>query len=76
MKTGRAVVAFVILIVVVAVFLGMTGRVIHAQDSGASDPTVMTKLDAVIGNQKLIMESLVAIKEELGVIKVRVSQNQ
>ena len=76
MKTRRAVAMVLISIIVVAAFLGMTGRAIHAQGSESSDPAVIAKLDAVLGNQKSIMESLAVIKEDLGIIKVRISQNQ
>ena len=76
MKTKRAVVVFFISIAVIAVVLGVTGRTIHAQGSEGSDSSVLAKLDTVLRNQTAIMADLASIKEDLRIIKIRVTQSQ
>ena len=72
----RTVFMVIVLAVVFVVLFGVTGRAIHAQGSGASDSTVSVKLDAVLINQKSIMKDLADIKEELRIIKIRITQQQ
>ncbi|MCX5677810.1 MAG: hypothetical protein NTY76_01730 [Candidatus Omnitrophica bacterium] len=76
MKIKKTVIVFFISIVVAAAVLGLTGRAIHAQSSDSSDSVVAAKLDKVLVNQKSIMEDLAAMKEELRIIKVRITQAQ
>jgi len=73
---GKVVFTLLVSIVVIAAVLGMTDRVIHAQSLGASDLEVLAKLDAILSGQKVIMDDLAAMKEELGIIKIRVTQSQ
>lgn len=42
--------------------------------AGYSD--IMRKLDEIIAEQKSMREELAAIKEELNIVKIRVTQNQ
>lgn len=76
MKIRKVVFAVFISIVVAAALLGMTGRAIHAQSSGASDSSALAKLDEILNNQKSIMADLAQIKEELRIIKIRITQSQ
>jgi len=76
MKIKRAVLVVSISIIVIAAFLGMTGLSIHAESSETADSTVLAKLETVLSNQKLMMEDLAAIKEELRIIKIRITQSQ
>ena len=76
MKVKKAIFTFFISVVVVAALLGMTGRAIHAQSSGASDSSVLAKLSEILNNQKSIMGDLASMKEELRIIKIRITQSQ
>ncbi len=76
MNIRRAILAFFVLIAIVAAFIGVTGRITHAQNQGASDSTVMAKLDEVLAAQKAMAETLSSIKEDLRIIQVRVTQSQ
>ncbi len=76
MKIKRAVLVVSISIIVIAAILGMTGLSIHAESSETDNSAVLAKLETVLSNQKSIMEALAAIKEELGIIKIRITQAQ
>lgn len=76
MKIKRALFSISASIVVVAVLLGGALCVIHAQSSRPSDSVVLAKLDAVLNAQASIMAELAAIKEDLRIIKIRITQSQ
>jgi len=76
MKLKKTVLAFFISIIIVTAFLSMAGRATYAQSSDASDQAVLAKLEEVLNNQKSIMTDLASIKEELRIIKIRVTQSQ
>ncbi len=76
MKIRKAVFVISVSIIVIAALLGMTGLSLNAQSSETADSTVLAKLEAVLGNQKSMMEDLAAIKEELRIIKIRITQSQ
>lgn len=76
MKRKRAVVTFFAAVVIIVAFLGITNRAIHAQNAGSADSSLISKLDTVLNNQRLILDELGQIKEELRVIKIRVTQSQ
>lgn len=76
MKINRIAVIFVILLIVISSFLVLTNRFIEAQDSTKTDEGMSNKLDEVLKNQKMILEDLASIKEELNIIKVRITQSQ
>ena len=67
---------FIILIAcaVLVSVIATAGRVTHAQ--GSADASIMAKLNEVIGNQQAILADLAGIKEELRIIKIRVTQAQ
>lgn len=75
MKPQKAIMVFISAAAFVAV-LSLAGSVLHAQSSDSSSSVVAAKLDKVLVNQKSIIEDLAAIKEELKIIKVRVTQSQ
>ena len=76
MMTKKALTVFFISTAVILALSGVTGRAIHAQNAGDTDAAVANKLELVLNNQKLILGELAAIKEELAIIKVRVTQAQ
>jgi hypothetical protein len=47
-----------------------------AQAAAGADPAVTSKIDTVLQNQRAIMADLASIKEELRIIKIRVTQAQ
>lgn len=76
MKIRRAVFAVSVPIIVAAVLLGGVFCVIDAQSSKSSDSAVLAKLDAMLSAQQSITKDLAAIKEDLRIIKIRVTQSQ
>lgn len=76
MKPKKTTIAFFISVAALAAVLSLAGGVIHAQGPDTSGSPVAAKLDRVLANQKSIIEDLAAIKEELRIIKIRVTQSQ
>ncbi|MFH1189678.1 MAG: hypothetical protein V1682_03205 [Candidatus Omnitrophota bacterium] len=76
MKTRRAVFALAALIIAAAVLMGGALCAIDAQSSKSSDSAVLAKLDAVLAAQRSMQEDLASIKEELNIIKIRITQSQ
>jgi len=66
------VVIFVVVVIASAMAIG--GRFSNA--IAADDSTVLGKLEEVVKGQNAILEGLKAIKSELNIIKVRVTQQQ
>lgn len=52
-----------------------TDKVIMGADSG-SDSVISAKLDEVLSNQKTIMSQMESLKQELSIIKIRITQQQ
>ena len=76
MKTTKTLVWLCILIVVISSFLGAANKLTHAQDSSGPGADVIAKLDRVLDNQKTILDQLASMKEELNIIKIRITQQQ
>ena len=75
MKIKRAVFAVSASIVIAAVLAGGAFCVIDAETK-SSDTAVLAKLDAMLDAQKTITDDLAAIKEDLRIIKIRITQAQ
>ena len=75
MNIKRAVFAVSASIVIAAVLAGGAFCVIDAQTK-SSDAAVLAKLDAMLDAQKTITDDLAAIKEDLRIIKIRITQAQ
>jgi len=76
MKIRRAVPMFIVLVLIIAASLSLTGRTTHAQSSVTTDPIVLAKLEEIVSNQKQIMAELASLKAELEIVKIRVTQSQ
>jgi hypothetical protein len=67
------------LVVLLAVIAGLVGAAVRpgtVQGAAANDPLVVMKLDEILRNQKTIMADLASLKEELRIVKIRVTQAQ
>jgi len=53
-----------------------TAQVVKAQGADKAGGDISIKLDEIVTTQKAILEELAAIKNELYIIKIRVTQNQ
>ena len=65
---------FVIFTAIIIFAAGST--VITCYPLKAEEAALMAKLTEITDNQKKIMEDIAAIKAELSVIKIRITQNQ
>lgn len=71
----KIIIGFAISIAVIYALLTITYRPIQAQPEPV-EQDISAKLEEISKGQKDIIDQLKTIKEELGVIKIRVTQNQ
>ena len=65
-----------IAVVVLWTLFGAPDRALRAQSSSGPDAGVIAKLEAVLENQKTILDNLASMKEDLRIIKIRITQQQ
>ena len=75
MRANKCIGSTIVVIAVIMLLLTMTGRTTYAQSSGDSN-TVLAKLQEVLNNQKQIMAELASLKEDVRIVKIRVTQSQ
>ena len=70
----RRTIIFISIVVVIASMLVIYGKLPGV--SAADDAGVLNKLGEVVKGQEAILEDLKAIKSELAIIKIRITQQQ
>lgn len=75
MRIGKILIGLIVAITVISTLLLLTDKITWAQETG-SDSDISKKLDEISDAQKTILREIEAIKEELRVIKIRITQNQ
>ena len=68
-------VGVVIFLIMMVLVIAAAGRPTAAQTAG-SDSALAAKVDEILKNQRAILNGLEAIKQELNVIKIRITQAQ
>jgi hypothetical protein len=76
MKITKVLLWLCILVIVASSFLGIANKPTHAQDSAGNEAEVLAKLTQILDNQKAILDQLASMKEELRIIKIRITQQQ
>lgn len=71
----KTITALVISVLLITGILFITDRALKAQTNDSSSD-MMKKLDDILANQKSIMQAIASMKEELYLIKIRVTQSQ
>lgn len=74
----KILIGFIISLVVIAVLLAISDRPSKAEDDteSAVSEEVSKKLDQVLKGQKAILDGIESLKEELNIVKIRVTQIQ
>ena len=75
MKNKNFLVILAVSLVLIAAGLAFNSRPIGAEDQGA-DQELSKKLSEIADNQKKIFSDIAEIKEDLRIIKIRITQNQ
>jgi len=76
MKTNNVIIwVMVAMITISAILVFITGPV-KAEDAPPDVSAISAKLDEVLSNQKAILEGIASVKEELRVVKIRITQQQ
>ena len=71
----RIAVVFVVSLILAVTFLTVTGRMVEAQGDAVS-AGLAEKLDAIAADQKVILDELAAMREQLRILTIRVTQSQ
>ena len=66
----------IVLVLFFASPLFLSAKVTEAQDQSTDQSAVLSKLDQVLNSQKILMDEMAAMKQELNTIKIRVTQAQ
>lgn len=71
-------IAIAVISIAAAGLIATADRTMRAQDRTEADSgkEIMQKLDDVLANQKTILGNLANIKEELNIVKIRITQRQ
>lgn len=75
MKNRMIVITLIASFVLLFGSFGFNRGAVSAQEEGA-DPAIVEKLDEIANTQKDILAKLSAVQEELGIIKIRITQQQ
>ena len=80
MSFKRAIIG-IIIVLLLAVVPFLFTKVTHAQEQSQGGASVdmsgvLSKLDQVLNNQRAIMDQIAALREEMRIIKIRVTQAQ
>jgi hypothetical protein len=76
MNIKKALLGLVVSLAVIAGLLAVTSGPSIAQSSSGEDAAVLSKLDQVLQNQQTILNDIASLKEELRLVKIRVTQQQ
>ena len=72
-KILTGIVLVLVLIVAASIFVnGMT----HAQTQSPDQSEISAKLDQILNNERAMMDQIASMRQELNVIKIRVTQSQ
>jgi len=75
MKFNKVVVVLCVSVIVIACALVFANKAIQAQGEGATGE-ILNRIDDIARDQKAILDGINSIKEELKIIKIRVTQSQ
>jgi len=75
MQIKMALVVFILASVLVSLPLLLAGAA-RADDQSAKQDEILNKLDQILSNQKAIMDQMESLKQELNIVKIRVTQQQ
>jgi len=71
----KMLIGFAISIAVICALIMLTNRPINAQ-AQTENLEVLKRLDQVLADQKAILDGIEALKQEIYIIKIRVTQQQ
>ncbi len=72
----KLLLASAVLFAVVVIPITVANRYTQVQAADMTSPDITAKLDQILNNQKSIMQTLDFLKQELNIIKIRITQRQ
>ena len=76
MKGNRILIGMILALVLIAAASIFVNSRTHAQEQNPDQAAVLAKLDQVLNNEKTIMDQIESMKQEVNIIKIRVTQSQ
>ena len=76
MRLKKTLMGIIVLSVLIAAASVFVNSKTHAQDQMQDQSGIASKLDQILSNQKIIMDQVSSMRQELNVIKIRVTQSQ
>ena len=76
MKGNKVLISIILaLVLIAAASIFVTNRT-HAQDQNPDQAAILAKLDQILNNEKALMDQVASLRQELNIIKIRVTQSQ
>ena len=75
MKTKNIIITLAVFLTILVTLLTFTKSAVRAENT-TDETEISVKIDEVLSNQKMILQGLASIKEELNIIKIRITQQQ
>lgn len=76
MKVKKILIGITTVAVLTAASIFIISR-IHAQEQQAPDQSeISAKLDQILNNEKALMDQIASMRQELNIVKIRVTQSQ
>ena len=76
MKVNKILIGAITISVLMAAASIFVNRAICADDQSSDQAAILAKLEQILNNEKVLMDEVATMKQELNVIKVRVTQSQ
>ena len=76
MRGSKILTGIILAAVLIAAISVFVNSKTHAQDQMQDQSGIESKLDQILNNEKIIMDQVSSMRQELNVIKIRVTQSQ
>lgn len=76
MKVKKILTGIMLALVLIAAASIFANNRTHAQDQSPDLSAISAKLDQILNNEKAIMDQMAELRQELNIVKIRVTQQQ
>ncbi|MFA5143229.1 MAG: hypothetical protein WC522_03540 [Candidatus Omnitrophota bacterium] len=76
MRRAKVLIGIVLVLMMAALPLLLTGTAHAENDGGDQSDTIINKLNQILDSQKAIAGEVASMRQELNVVKIRVTQSQ
>ena len=76
MKFKKILIGIILAVVLVAAASIFVNSGIRAQEQAPDQSEVLAKLDQILNNEKVLMDQIASMRQDLNIVKIRVTQQQ